>query len=124
MARGMTMDELELIKMAVFKIGETARRMDALANAAQSPRGRQLLATLAQLLAVQEQELRASVDDARSAPAPQPSSPPNLAVYGDQPKRGTEMTPAAGRVVKHIRRLVPLTRRRGQGRLSIARAAQ
>ena len=53
------MDELELMKIAVFKIAEAARRMDALAGAAQTPRGRRLLAAVARLLEVHEQNLRA-----------------------------------------------------------------
>lgn len=100
------MDETELVKMAVFKIGETARRMDALAQAAQSQRKRELLQSLARLLAVQEQELRAMLED---------GSPERVT----EEREAVVSTPA----VRNISHVLPLARRRSQGRLAMATRA-
>ena len=58
----MAMDETELIKIAVFKVAETAKRMESLAGAARSLEGRRLLAAVARLLAEHEQELRTCLE--------------------------------------------------------------
>ncbi len=60
-AGGSAMDEHELIRIAIFKVAATARRMDALAGAAQTADGRHLLGTVARLLELYEQDLRASL---------------------------------------------------------------
>jgi hypothetical protein len=60
------MDEAELIRMAMFKLSDTARRLDTLAHAAKTLRGRHLLTTVASVLASHEQALRATLDDAAS----------------------------------------------------------
>ncbi len=86
------MDDLELMKIAVFKLGEAARRMGALASTARTPGVQRLLAAAAQLLAAQQEELRVTLDGALPEPEEEPQ------VDGVQPRR--RRRPAADRQTK------------------------
>ena len=55
------MDEREVIMMALFKLGETSKRLETLANVAHTPRGRRMLGAVSRALAAQEQRLRTTV---------------------------------------------------------------
>jgi len=60
----------ELIKMAVFKLGETARRVALLAKEAETPRLRRLFAASSELIEKHSQELLVCLDAGRSGREP------------------------------------------------------
>lgn len=54
------MDDLELIKIGMFKLSEAAKRLDALAGAARTPKVQRALFAIARALDAHEQQLRLS----------------------------------------------------------------
>jgi hypothetical protein len=66
------MDDREVIKMAVFKLGEAASRVRALATTAQASGVQRLLAAVAQVLAAQQEGLRVALDSDLSEPGEEP----------------------------------------------------
>ena len=61
------MDEFELIKIGAFKLGDAARRMDALARAAQTTRVVRLMTALSRRLAAEKEELLDSLEVATAS---------------------------------------------------------
>lgn len=56
-----SMDDLELIKIALFRLDEAAKRIDTLAQATQTAHVRRLLGVLSRALAAEERELSAGL---------------------------------------------------------------
>jgi hypothetical protein len=56
------MDDDELVKMAMFKLGEASRRMRALASTAQASGAQRILMAVAQVLAAQQDELAIALE--------------------------------------------------------------
>ncbi len=63
-----SVDDLEIMKMAMFRLDEAAKRIETLAHAAQTEHLRQLLAVLSRLLLAEERELSSGIADQMDDP--------------------------------------------------------